>query len=57
LNKINENWDLIEKKYTTKNTHISCQFCFEFFLGHTYKFGYEKKFARTCCQFFAKYFV
>ena len=43
--------------HTTKKTHIFCQFCFEFFfVGNTYKFCYEKKFAGNYCQFFCKIF-
>jgi len=45
--------------FTTKKTHISCQFCFEFFfVGNTYKFCYEKNICRKLLPiFFAKYFV
>jgi len=30
---------------TIKKTYISCEFCFEIFLGNTYKFCYKEKFA------------
>ena len=39
-----------------KKIYISRQFCFEFFLGNTYKFCYEIFFAKNCCQFFYKVF-
>ena len=48
----------MDKRNTTKKTHISCQFCFEiFFVENTSKFCYEKNFIGNCCQFFLKYFV
>jgi len=52
-----ENYKLIyiltQSTSTTKKTHISCQFCFEFFfVENTYKFCCEKKFARNYYHFF-----
>ena len=39
--------------FTTKKTHIFCQFCFEiFFVGNTYKFCYEKKIYRKLLPIF-----
>jgi len=41
--------------FTTKKTHISYHFVWNF-LGNTYKFCCEKKFARNCYQFSCKIF-
>jgi len=39
--------------FTTKKTHISCQFCFEFFfVENTYKFCYEKKICKKLLPIF-----